>query len=243
MKITAVVLAGGAASRMGDITEFIPKSMLRFHNQPFIEHIVRWLQKNQINQIILSVGHLSEIICDHFRKNEFDTIEFVHQPSALEETGGAIAQAAHHVVNDTFFVLNGDTIFSFVIDEALRFHYSNKLPVTQVVSRFSNQNVGAIQVDQKNHLVLSSRESSCVDDNTKIDGEWFSSSGVYFINKEFAKNNFTRTKASFEKIVLPEIIKQNKVSAYVENNMIYDFGTPKRFAEAQKMDINKYYAL
>lgn len=243
MNISAVVLAGGVASRMGDITRCIPKSMLLFHNRPFIEYVVRWLQRHQINQIILSVGHLSEKIYNHFNENEFNSIEFVQQPPILEETGGAIAQAAHYVIHDNFFVLNGDTIFSFSIDEALRLHYSKQLPVTQVASRFSNQNVGAIQVDQNNSLVLSSQESDCDDDKTMVNGGDLSSSGVYLINTEFARNNFSRKRASFEKNVLPALIKQQMVAAYVENNTIYDFGTPERFEEAQKLNINEYYSL
>lgn len=242
MNVSAIILAGGKATRMGEITKNIPKSMLPFDNIPFLEYLISWLHRNNIEQIILCVGHLSDVISNHFSQNNFKFIDFVYQPENLEGTGGAVALASHYVVHDNFFILNGDTIFTFEIDKILKFHTLHTLPITQVVSNISNQNQGAIKVDMLSNLILSSDESELYMSEKYVNAENFSSSGVYLVNTQFAKDNFMKEKISFEKAVVPKFIQQSKVAAYVESGNIYDFGTPERYMEAQKLNIKKIYS-
>ena len=56
------ILAGGLATRLGPLTQKIPKSLIPIAGEPFLAHQLRLLQKNGIQHVILCVGHLGEMI-------------------------------------------------------------------------------------------------------------------------------------------------------------------------------------
>jgi len=56
----ALILAGGKGTRLGSLTERVPKPMLQVAGRPFIEHLIWNLKRHGISDIILSVGYLAE---------------------------------------------------------------------------------------------------------------------------------------------------------------------------------------
>jgi D-glycero-alpha-D-manno-heptose 1-phosphate guanylyltransferase len=58
----AVVLAGGLGTRLrSEIGEF-PKPLAPINNEPFLTHVFKFLQKNGVNKVVLSVGYKWELI-------------------------------------------------------------------------------------------------------------------------------------------------------------------------------------
>ena len=62
--------------------------------------------------------------------------------------------------------------------------------------------------------------------------------GVYFFKKKFFK--FIKNKnISLENDILPNLIKNKKISGIITNNFFLDIGTPKNFKNAKKLFIKK----
>ena len=72
----AIILAGGLGTRMKDYLPDIPKQMADINGTPLLELMLRYLERQKINRIILSVGYRHEVIQEHF-KNQFGRLRAI----------------------------------------------------------------------------------------------------------------------------------------------------------------------
>ena len=110
MSLPAAILAGGLATRLGPLTEDLPKSLVEVAGQPFIVHQLRLLRRNDITQIVLCVGHQGEQIQAAVGDGQRWGLhlEYSFDGPQLMGTGGAVRQALP-LLGDRFFVLYGDS--------------------------------------------------------------------------------------------------------------------------------------
>ncbi len=108
----AVILAGGRGTRLGSLTDHVPKPMLDVAGVPFIEHVLWNLARHGVKRACVSSGYLGEKVTSILADGPRLGLEVVH---VVEEepagTGGALALAASELRDDVFLVLNGDTLF------------------------------------------------------------------------------------------------------------------------------------
>jgi len=71
----AIVLAGGFGTRLQSVVSDVPKPMAPIREKPFLEYIFKYLKKNGVKKVILSVGYKWEVIQDYFGDN-YDEIDF-----------------------------------------------------------------------------------------------------------------------------------------------------------------------
>jgi mannose-1-phosphate guanylyltransferase len=114
--VIAVLLVGGAGTRLRPLTEWLPKPMLPIANRPFLEHQIDHLREHGIDRVILSCGYLPGPIRDHFG----DRLSYAVEPEPLG-TGGAIRFAAEGI-GETFLVCNGDVLTDLDVGELVRRH-------------------------------------------------------------------------------------------------------------------------
>ncbi len=62
----AVVLAAGRGTRMGAITQTMPKPLLPVQGKPMMEHIMERLAEAGVEQFLVVVGYQGELIREHF---------------------------------------------------------------------------------------------------------------------------------------------------------------------------------
>ena len=62
----AVILAGGMGTRLGEITNTIPKPMVKINNEPLIFHIMKLYMNYGVKDFIICLGYKGEIIKDYF---------------------------------------------------------------------------------------------------------------------------------------------------------------------------------
>lgn len=105
----AVVLAAGRGTRMGALTEELPKPMLELEDKPMLEHIVTRLKSAGIAEILLVVGYRRELIERHFRA--FAGVRFVVQDKT-EGTAAAVALGREFIGDEPFVLTFGDIICS-----------------------------------------------------------------------------------------------------------------------------------
>ncbi|MEM0498285.1 MAG: sugar phosphate nucleotidyltransferase [Methanothrix sp.] len=108
--LKAVILAAGEGHRCRPLTQTRPKVMLPLANMPFMEHVVRALVDNGIEEIVAVVGYQKERVMDYFEDGvKFGArITYVFQEERLG-TAHALRRAQKQI-DDQFLVLNGDNI-------------------------------------------------------------------------------------------------------------------------------------
>ena len=104
------ILAGGLATRLYPLTEQSPKSMLKVHGKPFLEHQIELLRKNDVTDIVLCVGHLAEQIYDYFDDGYRWGVHISYSDEGESHLGTAGAlKLAESYLTESFFVLFGDS--------------------------------------------------------------------------------------------------------------------------------------
>ncbi|HEY8946736.1 MAG TPA: nucleotidyltransferase family protein [Polyangiaceae bacterium] len=121
-----VVLAGGLGTRMHSVTKTLPKALIPVAGEPFIDHQLRWLSAHGVEEVVLSVGHLGDMIEAHVGSGARHGIHvrYVNEGAELRGTGGALRLALDRgVLGDEFLVTYGDSYLPIdfgMVGEALR---------------------------------------------------------------------------------------------------------------------------
>lgn len=108
----AVILAAGKGTRMGPLTENIPKVMIPVANKPILEHVLLTLKEAGIVDFLIVVGYCKEKITDYFKSGSDIgvNIEYIEQESQ-KGTADAIGVVREYV-KERFIVTNGDVLAS-----------------------------------------------------------------------------------------------------------------------------------
>jgi len=115
----AVILAAGRGTRMGALTESLPKPMLAVAGKTLLEHKFDALP-DDVDEIILVVGYLKEKIIEKFGDSDKGKkLTYIEQPNIVGGTMDALLQAKD-VMTEKFLVMMGDDIYSRKDIEACR---------------------------------------------------------------------------------------------------------------------------
>ena len=224
------MLAGGKGTRLGDIAKATPKPMLPVCGKPFVEYILEYLAAQSVNRVILSVGHLADVVIDYFG-NRFCGMDVDY---SLEDkpmgTGGAIRMSMDHVTSDDVVVLNGDTIFKPDISALIGGHKQTGACITMAL-RYERERsrYGAVSLD--GDRVVGFAEKMSAEDGVM-------NAGIYVINRAFANKHMPCIEHSFEQMILPKAIEMACLYGRVSEGYFIDIGVPADYARANREFIN-----
>jgi len=142
----AVILAAGRGVRMGDLTDEIPKPLLKISNRPILEYTLNNLPE-EISEIIFVIGYKGEMIKKYFG-NEFNGKKIVYvEQEELNGTAGAL-WVAKDILRDKFLVLMADDLYHKPDLEKL-LAYDLALLVKEVAN---NTRFGVVAMDESGCL-------------------------------------------------------------------------------------------
>jgi NDP-sugar pyrophosphorylase family protein len=106
-----IVLAGGLASRLGEVSRETPKVLLDVAGRPFAEWQLEWLRANGVAHVIYAVGHLGEQVAEALGDGTRwgMTFSYAFDGATLLGTGGAVRRALA-IAGDNAFVVYGDSL-------------------------------------------------------------------------------------------------------------------------------------
>ena len=166
--IPVIILAGGLGTRLRSVIDDLPKAMAPVNGKPFLHYIFQYLVRQNVAQVVLSVGYRRQAIHNFFG----DEYLGIRVRYAIEEeplgTGGGIKKAFMQV-NDFAFVLNGDTFFDVDLNELAVFHEDTKADISLSLKPMKNfdrygtvqlQNERIIQFDEKKLVQRPSKDGN-----------------------------------------------------------------------------------
>lgn len=107
----AVILAAGKGTRMGGLTNELPKPMLQVQGKPILEHILQGIIAAGIRDICIVTGYRAEVIEAHFGDGARwgATIAYARQ-MVQDGTGKAPEAAKAFLGSDSFLLTYGDIL-------------------------------------------------------------------------------------------------------------------------------------
>lgn len=107
----AVILAAGKGTRMRDLTNALPKPMLKVQGKPILQHIVEGLAGNGIRECCIVTGWKAEVIEAHFGDGSKFGLRVSYQRQLVQDgTGKAPELAKDFVGTDSFLLTYGDIL-------------------------------------------------------------------------------------------------------------------------------------
>lgn len=143
----AVILAGGKGTRLSPYTKVLPKPLMPIGDMPILEVILRQIKLAGINDVVLTVGHLSELLRTFFQDGSRLNlnISYKYEDSPLG-TAGPIAFVPN--LDETFLVMNGDVLSTLPLGELIQFHKTqNAIATIATHHRRVKVDLGVIQWD------------------------------------------------------------------------------------------------
>ncbi|WP_446743788.1 sugar phosphate nucleotidyltransferase [Silvibacterium acidisoli] len=104
------LLAGGLATRLGELTASVPKSLLPVAGEPFLAHQLRRLAGEGVEDVVICCGHLGDMIEDFAGDgSRFGCrLRYSCDGPDLLGTGGAVRRALP-LLGELFWVMYGDS--------------------------------------------------------------------------------------------------------------------------------------
>jgi UDP-N-acetylglucosamine diphosphorylase / glucose-1-phosphate thymidylyltransferase / UDP-N-acetylgalactosamine diphosphorylase / glucosamine-1-phosphate N-acetyltransferase / galactosamine-1-phosphate N-acetyltransferase len=107
----AVILAAGKGTRMKELTNELPKPMLRVHGKPILEHILGGLLSAGIRDVFIVTGYKAEVIENHFGDGSKFGARITYGRQLVQDgTGKAPELAKGFAGSDNFLLTYGDIL-------------------------------------------------------------------------------------------------------------------------------------
>lgn len=221
----AVCLVGGRGTRLGSLTEQTPKPMLEVGGRPFLDYIVHEAKRFGVKRLLLLTGYRFEDIAARYANHRFGdlSVEVVVEPSPAG-TAGALAHAAPHL-DETFFLLNGDSFFDFNWLSLARALPQDDWKINAALALgIEGERYG--RVDLANGRVRGFRPEGASSEPINA--------GIYLVRRSVL-DLITSSPCSLEREILPGLAESGQLSGVAAEGSFIDIGIPKDFADAQTL--------
>jgi len=222
----AIILVGGEGTRLRPLTYSVVKPMVPVANRPFIEHVILKLAAHGINDIVLAMGYKPDSIFSYFKDGAGEGIKLTY---SLEETplgtAGAVKNAGGHV-EDTFFVLNGDTFSDIDYTEMLSLHRRNRAKATIALSYVDDPTrFGVVETDENGRVKAFIEKPAW----ENVTSHWINA-GVYILEPQVLECIPGNQFFMFEKGVFPHLLERGeRVFAHASKAYWIDMGRPSQY--------------
>ena len=145
--LRAVVMAGGAGTRLRPLTEDLAKPMVPMGDRPLLELIIGQLRDAGIRRVNITTHYRPESISRHFGDGRDFGVEinYVQEDRPLGTAGGlSLLQAS----DEPLFVVNGDILTKVDFRAMLDFHREHEAQMTVAVKQHEQQlPFGVVEID------------------------------------------------------------------------------------------------
>lgn len=221
----AIILAGGFGTRLRSVVSDVPKPMAPVQGKPFLHYVLRYLQRQGIYSVILSVGYLHEKVMQYFGQQYGEIRVSYHVESEPLGTGGAIRHALSQAEGDYVLVVNGDTLFTVDL---------NRLRVKATETQADVIIAGRVvdDIDRYGFMVLDGDRVLQFSSYANSQAQGVINGGVYLLRREIFRTIDTRNPFSFETEFLSKVGGEIDMRCVSFSDYFIDIGVPEDYRRA-----------
>jgi NDP-sugar pyrophosphorylase family protein len=222
----AVILAAGRGTRMGVLTEQLPKPMLEAAGKTLLEHKFDALPED-VHEIIIVVGYLKETISAKFGDTyKGKSIIYVEQRNIVGGTMDALLQARPYLT-EKFLVMMGDDIYTKEDIQAVLAH-----DWALLVQRVPDTKVGGRVIIDVDHHVIDIIENG--------EGDGAVSTNMFALDPRIFDYPAVPKKAGSEELGLPQTVVAASKASGIPLNVVeairwIQITNPEDIASATKL--------
>jgi len=219
----AVILAGGKGARLAPYTTIFPKPLMPIGEMPILEILLRQMKRAQVDEVILTVGHLAHLMRAFFQEGKRLglKISYSYEEHPLG-TAGPLSLVAG--LEDTFLVANGDVLTTLDLCSLVDFHRSSGAIATIAAhARKVKIDLGVIECNASNQV------TGYIEKPTY---DLYVSMGIYVFEPRLLPYIPHNQYLDFPDLILRLIQAGEKVASYPFDGYWQDLGRPDDYAQA-----------
>jgi D,D-heptose 1,7-bisphosphate phosphatase len=216
----ACILVGGRGTRLGSLTDAMPKPLLEVSGRPFLDYLIENVARHGVTDIVLLSGYHADAVAARYQGCTLRgaSIRCIAEPEPLG-TFGALLHA-RDALAETFFVLNGDTFFDInILDLAL----APTGALAHIALRQVNdvERYGSVMLVQDRIVKFAEKSGT---------GPGLINAGVYWLTRRLVEQQRGR---SLEDDVLSPLAGTPSLFGRVYDRPFIDIGVPAELSRAQ----------
>jgi D-glycero-alpha-D-manno-heptose 1-phosphate guanylyltransferase len=221
----AILLAGGAGTRLRQVVSDVPKPLAPVCGRPFLSYLLDLLKLRGFTEIILSVGYMRDAIMEEYGTSYSGLrIDYAIEETPLG-TGGGLRNALDQVRDFPIFACNADTFLDLDYQGMLREHMAAGAGLSVAVRHIDNAGrYGKARVEAGRIIAF---------DSAGEDGPGWINAGVYLFGENLLASESATAAFSFERDFLERHISALHPTAFRTEAYFIDIGVPEDYMRAQ----------
>lgn len=219
----AVILAGGRGTRLAPYTKILPKPLMPIGEMPILEILLRQLKRAGIDEVVLTVGHMAELIRTFFQDGERLglRIRYSYEDQPLG-TAGPLSLVDG--LEEPFLVTNGDVLTLLDFCSLVEYHRGQGgIATIAAHDRKTRIDFGVIQTNH-NQEVIGYIEKPTYD--------FYVSMGVYVFEPRVLTYIPHHAHLDFPDLVLKMLAAGERVLSYPYEGYWMDLGRISDYEQA-----------
>ena len=235
----AMVLAAGKGTRMGKITETIPKVLVDINGKSLLRIAVEKCTAAGFDDIIVNVHHFADMVEDEVgRLNKMGfRVTVSDERKLLLETGGGLYNARNFFNKEPFLLYNADIITDFPIGDLLALHVEKKCLATLAVR--NREGIRYFLVNREGLLrgwcnISTGERITAGEEDEDEELSTIAFSSIHIINPDIF--NYMREGVYTMTALYLQLISDHKVHTLLhDDGYWFNVGTPEILEEARQM--------
>ena len=222
----AVILAGGLGTRLHPYTNSLPKPMLPLGEKPILEHLIEWIKKNGVKEIVLCVSYLRKKIEDYFGDGKKFGVKIEYAISKKPLATAGQLKTAEKFIDDTFVCLYGDSIYNFSLKNMISDHKRKKSTVTMSLYEYKfNMKYGVIDTTNTGRVTAWNEKPEF---SAKIN------MGCYVMEPEVFQLIPKNKQYGMVNVIQKALSKKKKISSVVSKKGFIDIGDKETYEKTNQ---------
>ncbi|MBI2955585.1 MAG: NDP-sugar synthase [Chloroflexi bacterium] len=227
----AVILVGGEGTRLRPLTCNRPKPMIPVVNRPFLDHVLDYLKRHNIYDVILSMCYKPDVIEGYFGDGSHlgMNITYVVEKSPLGTAGGV--KNVERYLDGPCFVFNGDILTDLDLNAMLQVHQERGATVSIALTPVEDPTAyGLVETDGTGRVLGFIEKPGWDRVTTNL-----INAGTYIIEKEVLRHVPADSYYMFEHGLFPSLVQRgDPVFGYPSSAYWIDIGTPEKYINVQR---------
>jgi len=223
----AIILAGGRGSRLDPLTRHLPKPLVPFFGRPLIERQIRWLTVYGFSDIVISLGHLGNLIEDALGPEQYGArLHYVYETQP-QGTAGAVAWAfSQYPTDEGTLVIPGDCLADYDLDRVYQYFLKRHESFGMIVHRVEDaRQFGVVEANPHGRVIR------LIEKPSVIEGGQLVNTGIYVL-KPHAMGWPSARPLDFAYDVFPELIAAEQMASLEVDGYWSDLGTLGQYRES-----------
>jgi mannose-1-phosphate guanylyltransferase len=223
----ALVLAGGAGTRLRPLTHTTPKPVMPLAGRPFLTFMLDWTRSHGVDEVILSCGFMSDEV-KAVLGDIYDGMRLRHvtEDEPLGTAGPVRLAYDQGLLEERLLVLNGDVLTDIDLTDELAQHERTGARATLALYPVEDtSSYGVVPTDEEGRVTEFIEKGGGEPPTNRINA------GAYVLEREMVESIPAGRAVSFELEVFPSLVG-NGLYGYDAAGYWIDIGTPERYLEA-----------